>query len=164
MTPQSIKFRLVGWYAGLLACVFLLLCTLFYLDLRSILENDLRQAQTRRAHQLTSAILAHAKQIGEPAVIHEIKEWYAPESNGRFIRVSRTDGTLLYRSDAPKDGSFDPAQVPPFRLPPGADFLRKEKLADGHTLLIASLDFNPASGPEYSGWNSAPWSTRWRTC
>jgi heavy metal sensor kinase len=149
VTPRSIKLRLVGWYAGLLACVFLLLCTLLYLDLRNFLENRLRQTQTRRAHQLATAILAHAKQTGEPAVINEIKEWYAPESNGRFIRVTRADGTLLYRSDPPMDSSFDPAQVPPFQLPPRADFLRKETLPGGHTLLIACLDFKPAGAAEY---------------
>ena len=45
MNTRSISFRLVAWYAGLLAGIFLLLCALLYLDLRHFLENDLRQAQ-----------------------------------------------------------------------------------------------------------------------
>jgi heavy metal sensor kinase len=139
----------VGWYAGLLTGIFLLLCATLYLDLRSFLENGLRDAQTRRAHQLASALLAHVKHTGEPAVISQIKEWYAPESNDRFIRLTRTDGTLAYRSAAPNDGSFDPAEVT--ALPPKAqtDSIRKQRLANGHTLLIAGLNFPSAGQPGY---------------
>ncbi len=38
-----------------------------------------------------------------------------PEINDRFIRITRADGTLVYISGAPTDGSFDPAEVPIFR-------------------------------------------------
>ena len=65
MNLRSISFRLVAWYAGLLAAIFLLLCALLYLDLRHYLENDVRQAQSRRAHQIANALLTHVKQNGE---------------------------------------------------------------------------------------------------
>jgi heavy metal sensor kinase len=146
---RSIKLRLVGWYAGLLAVIFLLLCALLYLDLRNFLENSLRLAQTRRAHQLANALLAHVQQTGEPAVISEIKEWYAPETTDRFIRITRANGSLLYRSEAPKDGSFNPSLVPALPLHPGADLIQQQKLPDGHTLLIAVLDYTPAGTPAY---------------
>ena len=149
MTVRSIKLRLVGWYAGLLAVIFLLLCALLYLDLRNFLENSLRLAQTRRAHQLANALLAHVQQTGEPAVISEIKEWYAPETTDRFIRITRANGSLLYRSEAPKDGSFNPSLVPALPLHPGADLIQQQKLPDGHTLLIAVLDYTPAGTPAY---------------
>jgi len=149
VTVRSIKLRLVGWYAGLLAVIFLLLCALLYLDLRNFLENSLRLAQTRRAHQLANALLAHVQQTGEPAVISEIKEWYAPETTDRFIRITRANGSLLYRSEAPKDGSFNPSLVPALPLHPGADLIQQQKLPDGHTLLIAVLDYTPAGTPAY---------------
>ena len=46
MNFRSIRVRLLVWYAGLLAVIFLLLCGLFYLDLRHFLENDLRQTES----------------------------------------------------------------------------------------------------------------------
>ena len=57
MNTRSISFRLVAWYAGLLALIFLLLSVLLYLDLRRFLENDLRHSQSRRAHQIANALL-----------------------------------------------------------------------------------------------------------
>ena len=112
MNTRSISFRLVAWYGGLLAGIFLLLCALLYLDLRHFLENDLREAQFRRTHQIANTLLVHVKQTGEAAVASQTKDWYEPEINDRFIRITRADGTLVYISGAPKDGSFDPAEVP----------------------------------------------------
>src|SRR5580692_2352074 len=111
MNLRSISFRLVAWYAGLLAGIFLLLCTLWYLDLRHFLEGDLQQAQLRRAHQIGDALLAHVKQTGEAHVASQTKEWYEPEANDRFIRITRVDGTLVYESGIPRDASFDPAEI-----------------------------------------------------
>jgi len=121
---RSIKFRLVAWYAGLLTGIFLLLCVSLYLDLRSFLENGLRETQARRARQLGNALLAHVPQTGEPYVLGQIKDWYAPESNDRFIRITRAGGTLVYVSDAPKDGAFDPSEVPIFPPPRRASNMR----------------------------------------
>jgi hypothetical protein len=106
VNSRSIKIRLVGWYAGLLTCIFLLLCASLYLDLRNFLENTVRDAQTRRSHQLANAILVHVQQVGEAETIRQIKEWYAPERNDRFIRLSRADGSLVYRSAPPHGREF----------------------------------------------------------
>ena len=149
MNARSIKVRLVAWYAGLLTGIFLLLCTLLYLDLRNFLENSVCQSQARRARQLANALLAHVKQTGEPYMVNQIKDWYAPESNDRFIRITRADGTLVYISDAPKDGSFDPAEVPLPRADQPAEFSRKQKLAGGNMLMIAGLNFKSAGNPAY---------------
>ena len=149
MNARSIKFRLVAWHAGLLTGIFVLLCALLYLDLRNFLETGLRETQARRARQLANALLAHVPQTGEARVTSQIKDWYAPESNDRFIRITRADGTLVYASDAPKDGAFDPAEVPILRPPPEMESSRTQKLSDGNTLLIASLKFKSAGNPDY---------------
>lgn len=149
MNARSIKFRLVAWYAGLLTGIFVLLCALLYLDLRNFLENRLRETQARRARQVGTAFLVHVPQSGEPSVTGQIKDWYAPESNDRFIRITRADGTLVYVSAAPKDGAFDPADVPIFPPPPATEASRTQKLSDGNTLLIASLKFKSAGNPDY---------------
>jgi heavy metal sensor kinase len=149
MNIRSISFRLVAWYAGLLTGIFLLLCAVLYLDLRHFLEKDLRQSQARRARQIASTLLVHVKQTGESFVASQTKDWYEPEINDRFIRITRNDGTLVYGSDAPKDGSFDPSEVPIFPPPLQTESYRELKLSGGKTLLVAALNFKSSGNPDY---------------
>jgi heavy metal sensor kinase len=149
MNPRSIKFRLLAWYAVLLAGILLLLCAWLYLDLRNAMKHDLCAAQARRARQLGNLLLAHGKETGDAFMISQIKDWYAPESNDRFIRITRADGTLLYVSGTPKDGSFDPAEVPIFAPAQETESTRTERLSGGNKLLIASLNFKSAGNPDY---------------
>ena len=149
MNPHSISFRLVAWYAGLLAGIFLLLCALLYLDLRHFLENDLRESQSRRTRQIANTLLAHVQQTSEAYVASQTKDWYEPEINDRFIRITRADGTLVYVSGSPQDGSFDPAEIPAFPPSTKTEFSQKLKLSGGNTLLIASLSFKSSGNPDY---------------
>jgi heavy metal sensor kinase len=149
MNTRSISFRLVAWYAILLAGIFLLLCALLYLDLRLFLENDLRQSQSRRTRQIANTLLVHVKQTGEPYVASQTKDWYEPEINDRFIRITRADGTLVYVSGTPNDDTFDPAEVPVLSPSPQTESYRKMKLSGGKTLLIAALNFKSSGNPAY---------------
>jgi heavy metal sensor kinase len=149
MNTRSIRFRLVAWYAGLLTGIFLLLCALLYLNLRHFLENDLRESQARRARQIAQTLLVHVGQTGEAYVASQAKDWYEPEINDRFIRITRADGTVIYRSGAPKDGSFDPAQVPALAPTPQMEFSRKLKLPGNKTLLVSTVNFKP---PDRAGY------------
>lgn len=147
MNTRSFSFRLVAWYTVLLACIFALLCALLYLDLRHFLENNLRESQARRARQIANTWLVNLKKNGPAYVGSQIKDWYEPETSDRFIRLSQPDGRVVYLSGAPKDGSFDPAQVP--ALPPSSapQFFDKIKLSNGKTLLIAAIHFSPPDSP-----------------
>jgi heavy metal sensor kinase len=149
MNLRSISFRLVAWYAGWLAVIFLLLCALLFLDLRRFLENDVRQAQSRRAHQIANALLTHVQQNGEAKVASQTKDWYEPEINGRFIRITRADGTICYASGAPKDGSFDPAEVPVFAPSTQLEFSHKLQLSGHKTLLLVGLNVQSPAHPAY---------------
>lgn len=149
MNTRSISFRLVAWYAGLLAIIFALLCALLYLDLRHFLENQLRESQARRARQIANTLLAHVKQTGEVFAANQTADWYDPEINDRFIRITRGDGTLVYVSGAPRDGSFNPAEVPTLAPSSKTDFSRKIKLSNDKTLLIAALNFKSSGNPNY---------------
>ena len=147
MNLRSIKFKLVAWYASLLTVIFLLLCALLYLDLRNFLESNLRDTQARRVRQLGERLLVDVKTKGEPYVVSQIKDWYAPESTARFIRVTRADGTLVYVSGTPNDGAFDPAEIAVLALTPETGTMRKQKLSGGNTMVIASLNFKSAEQP-----------------
>ena len=149
MNPRSISFRLVAWYAGSLAVIFVILCAVLYLDLRHFLENDLRQAQARRARQIANTLLVHVKQTGESYVASQTKDWFEPEISDRFIRITRADGTLVYASGAPKDGSYDPAEVPPLPASSQTEFYRKLQLSNGKTLIDAALNFKSSGNPDY---------------
>lgn len=146
---RSISFRLVAWYAAWLAGIFLLLCALLYLDLRYYLENNLRESQLRRARQIANTLLVKIPQTGEANAVKQTKDWYEPEVNDRFIRITRADRTLVYVSGAPKDGSFDPAEVPIFPASSKTESSRKLKLPGGNTLLLAALNFKSAGNPNY---------------
>ncbi len=145
MNVRSISFRLVTWYAGLLAGIFVVLFALLYLDLRHYLENDLRQAQLRRTRQICDALLAHVQQTGEAYVAGQMKDWYEPEVNGRFIRLTRADGTKVYVSGTPNDGSFDPGAI---RLVAAGSF-EKIPLPGDHVMLVTSVDYKSPGGVEY---------------
>ncbi|HVU08847.1 MAG TPA: ATP-binding protein [Verrucomicrobiae bacterium] len=149
MNIRSISFRLVVWYASLLAGIFLLLCAVLYLDLRYFLENQLHKSQARRAHQVANTLLVNVKQTGELYVAKQTKDWYEPEINDCFIRITRADGVLVYASGTPKDGSFNTKEVP--ILPPESqpEFSKKLKLSDGKTMLIAGLNFKSSGNPTY---------------
>jgi heavy metal sensor kinase len=149
MNTRSISFRLVGWHAGWLAGIFVLLCAVLYLDLRYFLESDVRESMARRARQISSGLLAHIPQTGEPFAASQIKGWYEPEINARFIRVTRSDGAVVYASGIPVDGSFNPAEVP---LPMDSlkpESARKVRLPNGKTLMVAVVNYKAQAAPDY---------------
>ena len=142
MNVRSIRFRLVVWYAGCLTVIFMILCALLFLNLRGFLENDLRLTELRRAHQVANSLLAHVPKISEDAVGPQVKDWYEPTLNNRFIRILRRDGAVVYESAAPQSGAFIPAQVPfPANDAAADEFSEKLKVGNDKTLLIAGFYF-----------------------
>ena len=107
------------------------------------------RSQSRRARQIANTLLVHVKQTGEPFVASQTADWYDPDINDRFIRITRADGTLVYVSATPKDGSFDPAEVPVFPPSSKTEFSHIQKLSGGNTLLIAALNFKSSGNPDY---------------
>jgi len=148
MNTRSLKFRLVAWYAGVLTIVFVLLGGLTFFLLRHFLEANLLDTQARRARQIADTLVAHSSRSSEEALRSEVETLYSPEVNDRFIRISRADGEVVYASGKPRDGHFEPAQVPPSAAFADGSFSRKVPLPGG-TLLIASLGATGADGTRY---------------
>ena len=148
MNARALSFRLVTWYAGLLTLVFILLGVLTLIFLRHYLEANVLDIQERRARQIADTIVAAGSRTGESRIGPEIENLYSPEANVRFIRVSGGDGRVVYASGAPRDGSFDPAQVP---LPRGATrgHLLRKVITAGGSLLIAAHQYAGADGTHY---------------
>jgi heavy metal sensor kinase len=98
---------------------------------------------------VANTLLARVQQTGEPYVASQTRDWYSPEINDRFIRITRGDGTVLYASDRPKDNSFDPSEVPMSAAFSGTDLSRKVKLSNGKTLSTVALNYRPAGRTAY---------------
>lgn len=112
MNTRSIRFRLTVWYAGLLAALLALFGVAVYFGLARYLEWSLKDSLTKQAQQIAVSHLADVGLTGEDYVVGEIREHYAPEINSRFVRVTRGDGSVMYVSGVPQDGSFDPMGLP----------------------------------------------------
>jgi heavy metal sensor kinase len=147
MNSRSISFRLVVWYAGLLAVIFSALFALLYLNVRLFLINDMSQSQVRRAQQVASLLLAQPGQAGQIAA--EAKEWFQPEANDRFIRISHTDGAVIYVSGAPTDGSFNPREVPAVGVSSDTEFSRRVQLSGGEILMVTALKYTSPDNQNY---------------
>lgn len=148
MNSSSLSFRLVTWYAGVLTVVFIFLGGLTIVILRHYLEANLLDTQARRARQIADTIVAAGSLTGESSIAAQIEALYSPEANDRFIRVVSRDGRVIYVSGAPKDGSFDPAEIP---VPTGSlegDSLRKALTSRG-AVLIATRPYSAANRPLY---------------
>jgi heavy metal sensor kinase len=149
MNVRSIGFRLVVWYTSLLTGIFVLLGVLFYFGLHHFVESNVQESQMRRAHQIEDTLLAHIQQTGETYVADEIKTLYAPEINSRFIRLTHADGTVVFASGSPFDGSFNPAEVPTLTPETSSESFRKIDLSGGKTLLTAVVSFTALNGTQY---------------
>ena len=108
MNTRSIRFQLTAWYASLVTGVFVLLGVLLVLGLSHYLKASLAETQLQRARQIAKTLLANMAQTGEAYVTNEMRSLYAPELNGRFMRITRQNGNVLYVSGPPKDLEFRP--------------------------------------------------------
>jgi heavy metal sensor kinase len=147
VNTRSLSFRLVAWYAGVLTVVFVLLGGLTWLFLRHYLNNNVLDIQTRRARQIADTLLAPVARVDEPRLRQQVEALYSPEINARFIRISRADGPPVYVSGAPRDGGFDPRQVPPAAAQP-LPWAHRQPLA-GSALLLAAVGVRAGDGSGY---------------
>jgi heavy metal sensor kinase len=149
MKTSSIRFRLTVWYASLLTVVVVALAGILFLHLKSYLEGAIAETQLRRARQIAGTLIANVGATGEANVGGEIASLYAPEKGDRFIRITRPDGKVIYRSGPPNSQAFDPAAVPAAQLAMPWEFSRKQPTTNGAALLIASVRAPSAAGGTY---------------
>jgi heavy metal sensor kinase len=137
INPRSIQFRLILWYSGLVVAVLLVFGAFIFAQVRDGLYNDLENTLARRGRQIASDILPRISREPADAISHEIREVYSPEATGRFIRIRRSNASVLYLSGAPQGGTFDPSQVDfgDFSTPAK----RIVRLASGAAMLLVAV-------------------------
>ncbi len=149
MNTRSIRFRLTVWYAGLLAGLVVLFGASVYIGLGHYLKRTLTDSLTKEARQVGETLLVNISLSGEAYVVDEIKEHLAPEINGVFVRVTRGDGSPLYTSGSPRDGSFDPGKVTVAHDDSTEPSSRIEHLEGGTDLIVCAVPFTSRDGSRF---------------
>lgn len=158
MNFRSIRFRLTSWYAGLLAGALLLFAISVYIGLKQYLIGNTSRTLAEQSRAIGTELLSEVASKRTHWLDEEIEEAYAPEANGQFMRVTRADGAVAYLSGPPKDGSFNPLNVPPITSNVDSDGSRKVLLQGGKALFIKSLSFTTPDGTRYVVENGTSYS------
>jgi heavy metal sensor kinase len=149
MSGHTLRFRISVWHASLLAGSLMLYGGLTYIIVQHYLIRGLEISVEYHARTIGEKLLVNLKDRGEAYVTEELNERYAAEIYPRFIRITRRDGSILYRSGPPIDDSFDPASLPAPSSPIKRSYLRTELLPGDHHLQIFSLPFTCPDGTWY---------------
>jgi heavy metal sensor kinase len=149
MNVRSIRFRIGAWYAGLLTLLVILFGGFVYFTLQRFLERSLQETLTKEAQTIGQALLSKISQTGDAYVVDEIEEHFAPRTTSHFLRVTRSDGSILYQSGQPQDGSFDPPNVTGAEIdkPPS---WKEETMPNGRRLFVHSMTYSDPSGIRYA--------------
>jgi len=131
---QSLKFRLVAWYAGWLTLLFVVFGVFVYSNLGHELEKTMREALMRRARQVAETV--QRSSLDRNALSTEIRNHFAPEVNNRLTRVT-VNKAVTYVSGPPSDGSFDPQTVPGAPTVETEESYGRRTLPNGTEMLVA---------------------------
>ena len=148
MNFHSLRFRMAAWYAGVLALCLVVFGAAVYLGLARYLESTLRTSLRNEAQSIGEKLLIDVNRKGEGFVTDEINEM-APEISGRFIRLTRQDGSILYQSPAPINQSFVPARIPVVRNWNSHPFSLQTTQAGSDTVLIEAVPFIAPEGNSF---------------
>ncbi len=148
MNTRSLRFRITAWYAALLAGALLIFGASVYLGLERYLDWNLQRTLGADCRTIATQLLSQHPFKRANWLETEIVEAYSPEANGHFFRVIQEGVGVVYLSGAPKDGTFDPSQVP---LPDGDEKGRSRKvvLDNGHRLLVDTLQYKAQDGSQF---------------
>lgn len=143
MNTRSLRSRLTIWYAGLLGAGLTLSAITIFFGMAGYMERAMRSSLTDEARGIGDNFLSREDPRGEAFTLSEVND-YAPELKGRFVRIARPDGTVLFRSKHPRDGSFSPADVPPIVHPLNSPVESATEGSGSHRVLMQRLLFKTA--------------------
>lgn len=117
---NSLRFRVTAWYCGLLAVTLFIFGAAVWLGLRNYLLTTIEHSLRDDSGNIVQQFVSQVDQKSQDWLTGEIEESYAPESDGRYIRIFR-EGKVLYES-------------------------RNAQAEALHTLPLAAIDFGRTSG------------------
>lgn len=149
MNVRSIRFRMGAWYAGLLTLLLALLGGFIYFTLHRYLENNLQETLTKEAQTISQALLSKVSETGDAFVVQEIEEHFAPRTANHFIRVTRSNGSVLYQSGEPQNKRFDPSRIRAAE-PNSPTSWTVDKMPTGRRVYVYSTNYEDPRGTRYS--------------
>jgi|SRR5579859_123573 len=149
MRTGSLRIRVTAWYVGLLALALVSFGLAVYFGLENYLETSLEHSLVLQANAIATNFVTQIDSKGLPWLITEVVEDYAPESSGRFIRITRKNGKVLYESGDTREPYIDASRVshPPLTI--GSGFFRRESFDGVHQILVYALPHVSAAGTGY---------------
>lgn len=157
MNTKSLRFRMTMWYAGLLLAALVMFGLTVYFGLQRHLNVEMNESLTRQAQTIGDEVLVNVAARGTKYAATEIDESYEPEVNGGFIRVTRQNGSLLYRSQSPRDGSFDASLVAEALGPDRQGFKPRLVDAGGNSVVVQGLRYDTPAGEKFLIETGAPY-------
>ena len=148
MNFHSLRFRMAGWYAGVLALCLIIFGAAVYLGLARYLDATLRASLRSEGQSIGEKLLIDVNRKGDSFVTGEINEM-APEISGRFIRITRQDGSILYQSPTPINQSFVPARISTIHGWGAQPFSLEDTHAGANAVLIEAVPFIAPEGNSF---------------
>lgn len=149
MRLDTLRGRVVTWYVGMLAAALIAFGATLYFGVESYLKASLQRSLLGESKAIGTTFLAYEEQKGPDWMAGEITEAYAPELSGRFIRVTRRDGAVLYQSGDTRDPVIDASEVSRPGFHNNVAGFRSESHAGSHDLLLYTQPFQSSSGTDY---------------
>jgi heavy metal sensor kinase len=157
MNTRSLGFRMTTWLGALLTATLLLFAATVYFGVKQHLTKQLEQSLIEQAGAIGEELLVAVPTRGDQYAIAEINESYDPEVNGRFIRVTREDGRVLYHSKSPRDGSFDANAVAPVTGRDVQGYNPRTVEARGDSVIVQGLSYVAPDGSRFLIETGAPY-------
>jgi heavy metal sensor kinase len=139
MNHRSLAFRLTLWYAVLLSAAFALAGITTYFGVEQYLRANLADSLLRRTTQVQKILQTASVPLAAPALSSAIDTQIAPAFSNRFVRITRWPDSVVYRSEAPADRSFDPSLVAPPVVWPQQFKSRQVTMPSGAPLLVGGV-------------------------
>ncbi len=105
-----------------------------YFGVQSYLRSTLQDGLIDQAKAIGTTFLAFEEQKGPAWMGGEISEAYAPEVSGRFIRITRQDGKVIYQSGDTRDPLINTDTIPPPTFERDSGWFRKERQPGANNL------------------------------
>src|SRR5579872_68740 len=154
MKAASLRVRVTSWYGGLLTAALLIFGSAVYLGLRNYLFTTLQRTLRDESANIVEEFVANADNKGTEWLAGEVEESYAPESDGRYIRILR-EGHVLYQSRNVQADFLSRIPPQPSSAPGRGSFVRVIAGSAGPLLLYTTSWVSP-SGVHFVVQTGAP--------
>ncbi len=149
MSLGSLRTRVTTWYVGLLATALIVFGAILYFAVQDYLRTGVERSLSGEARAIATSFLSFEEEKGVSWMAGEIIEAYAPEQSGRFIRITRQDGTILYQSGDTRDPHIDTRHVPRPELTDSIDTFHEETQNGNQHLMLYAMSYTSSSGTRY---------------